>query len=103
MVISRLDDSLGSLGLEVQKTDPGTPFDPHRHEALLTGASDEYAEGLILQTLQSGYVYQDLLLRPARVQVSSGPEELPTESSESEPSESAEPQPSESADPSKAR
>jgi molecular chaperone GrpE len=77
MILARLESALASIGLEVQKTEPGTPFDPNYHEALMTAPSEEYPEGLILQTLQCGYVYQDQLLRPARVTVSAGPQSGP--------------------------
>jgi molecular chaperone GrpE len=99
MVLSRLDDFLASMGLETQKTEPGTPFDPNHHEAFMTGVSEEHAEGLILETFQPGYVYEDLLLRPARVKVSSGPEEVASESEEATAAEHGEPQPSKTAEP----
>jgi molecular chaperone GrpE len=86
MILSRLESHLASIGLATQETEPGTPFDPNQHEAMMTGVSEEHEEGMILDTFQPGYLYQDLLLRPARVQVSAGPEEP------------AEPQPSESGD-----
>jgi molecular chaperone GrpE len=73
MILTRLEDLLRSSGIEVQNTEPGTLFDPNRHEALAMGPSDQYPEGTILETLQRGYVYRDLLLRPARVRVSQGP------------------------------
>jgi molecular chaperone GrpE len=108
MVLSRLDDFLASMGVEMQKTEPGTPFDPNHHEAFMTGTSDEYAEGLILETFQPGYIYEEFLLRPARVKVSSGPEKPVSESEEPAAGESAEgdsaynesvePQPSEATD-----
>jgi molecular chaperone GrpE len=102
LILSRLDDLLASMGLEVQKTDPGTPFDPDRHEAFLAAPSEEHPEGLILDTLQPGYEYQGLLLRPARVKVSSGPEEQASSAGESNAGGAAEPQPSEAVDPAEA-
>ena len=78
LILSRLEESLRSVGLEVQPVEPGTPFNPDIHEAMLTEPSEDHAEGMILGTLQPGYVYQDLLLRPARVRVSSGPAEEPS-------------------------
>lgn len=73
MILNRLEDLLRASGLEVQDTTPGTLFDPHRHEALVMSPSEEYPEGTILETLRRGYMYRDIMLRPARVRVSQGP------------------------------
>jgi len=51
----------------------GEPFDPHVHAALMHEPSDEYAEGLVSEVLQSGYMLRDQVLRPAMVKVSAGP------------------------------
>ena len=49
----------------------GTQFDPNTMEALSTlPASDEYPDGSIIDTLESGWMYKDRVLRPARVVVS---------------------------------
>ena len=48
---------------------PGEPFDPNRHEALLQQPSD-FPEGSVVQTLQKGYSLHDRTLRPAQVAVS---------------------------------
>ncbi len=47
-------------------------FDPHTQEALLTQPSDE-PEGTVIQVIQKGFKLGDLVLRPARVVISSGP------------------------------
>jgi molecular chaperone GrpE len=73
LTLTRLEDYARSVGLERQPTDAGTPFDANGHEALLTSPSEEYPEGTILETLQPGYLFRGLLLRPARVRVSRGP------------------------------
>src|SRR5215210_6034599 len=46
----------------------GEPFDPHRHEALLSQPSDE-AEGTVIQVVQRGFTLGDRVVRPARVVV----------------------------------
>jgi molecular chaperone GrpE len=46
-------------------------FDPHTQEALLAQPS-EAEEGTVIQVVQKGYRLGDLVLRPARVVVSSG-------------------------------
>jgi molecular chaperone GrpE len=48
---------------------PGEPFDPNRHEALMQQQSD-LPEGSVVQTLQKGYALHDRTLRPAQVAVS---------------------------------
>jgi molecular chaperone GrpE len=70
LILSRLAETLRAQGLEEQPTPRGTPFDPEQHEALSTEATDEFPEDVILETLQPGYLFRGLLLRPARVRVS---------------------------------
>jgi molecular chaperone GrpE len=48
---------------------PGEPFDPNRHEALIHQPS-EHPEGSVVQTLQKGYSLHDRTLRPAQVAIS---------------------------------
>ena len=49
----------------------GAEFDPNTMEALSTlPASDEYPDGTVIDTLESGWMYKDRVLRPARVVVS---------------------------------
>jgi molecular chaperone GrpE len=48
---------------------PGEPFDPNRHEALMQQPSP-FPEGSVVQTLQKGYALHDRTLRPAQVAVS---------------------------------
>ena len=48
---------------------PGEPFDPTRHEALMHQPS-EFPDGSVVQVLQKGYALHDRTLRPAQVSVS---------------------------------
>ena len=50
---------------------PGDPFDPTRHEALMQAPS-QFPPGSVVQTLQKGYALHDRTLRPAQVSVSKG-------------------------------
>ncbi|HEV2294876.1 MAG TPA: nucleotide exchange factor GrpE [Tepidisphaeraceae bacterium] len=50
---------------------PGDPFDPTRHEALMQAPS-EFPPGSVVQMLQKGYALHDRTLRPAQVSVSKG-------------------------------
>ncbi len=54
-------------GLEEVDTDG--PFDPNRHEAVATEATNEVPANTILEVLQRGYVLGDRLVRPAAVKV----------------------------------
>lgn len=48
----------------------GSEFDPNTMEALTTlPASEEHPDGSIIDTLESGWMYKDRVLRPARVVV----------------------------------
>ena len=51
---------------------PGEPFDPTRHEALMQQDAPQYAEPSVTQLLQKGYSLHDRTLRPAGVAVSKG-------------------------------
>lgn len=75
LILSQLAETLRAQGLVEQPTPRGTLFDPEQHEALLTEPTREFPEGVILETLQPGYLYGGQLLRPARVRVSRAPAE----------------------------
>ena len=48
----------------------GSEFDPNTMEALTTlPASDDHPDGSVIDTLESGWMYKDRVLRPARVVV----------------------------------
>ena len=51
--------------------EPGLPFDPNVHEAVVAQESDDYPEGMIIAVLEPGYLLHGRLLRPARVIVAS--------------------------------
>ena len=54
----------------------GMAFDPNLHEAL---RQDKGKEGMVISEIQKGYTLHDKLLRPARVIVGSGEEEVKEE------------------------
>ncbi len=47
----------------------GQPFDPTRHEALATVRDFDGAPGTVVDEAGRGYLWNDELLRPARVRV----------------------------------
>jgi molecular chaperone GrpE len=70
-IAEKLESSLAKLGVE-RFGEPGTPFDPAVHDALMH-VEDELAEGTDVTTvvgvLQPGYRLGERILRPARVSV----------------------------------
>jgi len=51
----------------------GKEFDPNFHEAIFSEESDE-PEGTVLEVFSEGYIYDDKVLRPAKVKVAKGKE-----------------------------
>jgi molecular chaperone GrpE len=67
IVSGQLRSVLEGHGLEQVPAEPGLPFDPNLHEAVVAQESDEFDEGAIVAVLEPGYLLQGRLLRPARV------------------------------------
>ena len=64
------DQMLQSLEREgVRPVPPAETFDPRLHEAVATVESTELAPGTILEVLRPGYIWGDVVLRPAHVKV----------------------------------
>ena len=71
-MLEQFKNILGQRGLA--ESDPvGDAFDPKLHESVSQLASDDFAEGHILETVRIGYYFKEKLLRPASVVVSTGP------------------------------
>lgn len=70
LVAGQLRAVLESHGLEDVPAEPGLPFDPTLHEAVLVQAHDDLPEGSIVRVLERGYLLHGRLLRPAKVIVS---------------------------------
>jgi molecular chaperone GrpE len=70
-VEKQLDQILEQFGLQKIET-VGKAFDPKLHEAISTEASDQPADTIIAE-IEGGYLLNGLVLKPARVKVSSGP------------------------------
>lgn len=50
----------------------GEKFNPEQHEAIAMTHSSEYASGLVMDVIQTGYQLNGRVTRPARVVVSRG-------------------------------
>ena len=75
-VAETLEATVTKLGLE-RYGEPGDPFDPKVHEALMHEYSDEVDVPTCMQILMPGYRYGSRILRPARVAVAEPTEALP--------------------------
>jgi molecular chaperone GrpE len=67
-VAESLETAVAKLGL-VKFGEPGEPFDPAHHDALMHSYSDDVSEPTAVQILQPGYSYAGRVVRPARVAV----------------------------------
>jgi molecular chaperone GrpE len=67
-VAEALDAAVLKLGL-TRFGEPGDPFDPTQHEALMHAYSDDVTVPTAVQILQPGYSYAGRVVRPARVAV----------------------------------
>ncbi|HEY8728359.1 MAG TPA: nucleotide exchange factor GrpE [Acidothermaceae bacterium] len=77
-VAEALDAAVAKLGL-TKFGQPGDPFDPTQHEALMHSYSDTVTEPTAVQILQPGYSYAGRVVRPARVAVAEPTAALPTQ------------------------
>jgi len=75
-VADALESVLAKQGLE-RYGEPGDPFDPRIHEALMHQYSDEVDGPTCLAILQPGYRHGDRILRPTRVAVAEPTVDLP--------------------------
>lgn len=69
VLVDQLMKVLTVQNVEVIAPNPGDPFDPTKHEALMQQDSD-YPPNHVTQLLQKGYALRDRTLRPAQVAVS---------------------------------
>jgi molecular chaperone GrpE len=70
IVHDQLIAALRQRHVEEIAPEPGTPFDPNQHQALMQQADDRYKEPAVTQLLQKGYSLHGRVLRPAQVAVS---------------------------------
>lgn len=78
LVYKQLRDVLEKFGIKSFGAE-GQPFDPARHDAMMQIITDEVPENTVVQVLQDGYLYNDKILRHAKVGVSKKPEPKPEE------------------------
>ena len=56
---------------------PGTPFDPRRHEAVVSVPGTCRAEGEIVDEIRRGYTLRNRVIRPALVAVATAGDDAP--------------------------
>jgi molecular chaperone GrpE len=76
-VYKQLVDCLKKIGVGPMRSE-GKEFDPNLHEAVMREATDEYAEGIVMEELVRGYLLGDRVLRHAMVKVAAAPEPVVT-------------------------
>jgi molecular chaperone GrpE len=78
----KLRTLLESEGVSPIVADPGTPFDPREHEAIVNVPGSGRADGEIVEQIRRGYRLRDRVIRPALGAVAggdpSGPATTPT-------------------------
>ncbi|OCL25227.1 nucleotide exchange factor GrpE [Orenia metallireducens] len=68
MIYRQLNNLLTKTGVEAIVT-VGEEFDPNLHNAVMKEESEEYESGIIIEELQKGYIFNELVIRPAMVKV----------------------------------
>jgi molecular chaperone GrpE len=68
----KLRQLLESEGVKEIEAQPGTPFDPRQHEAIVNVPGTTHREGEIVDEIRRGYRLRDRVIRPALVAVASG-------------------------------
>jgi molecular chaperone GrpE len=71
LIYKQLTDELRREGLRAIEA-VGRRFDPHLHDAVETDPHSAAPANTVIEELQRGYVFQNRLLRPALVRVSTG-------------------------------
>jgi molecular chaperone GrpE len=75
----KLRQLLESEGVRPIPADPGSPFDPREHEAVVNVPGTDRREGEIVEEIRRGYRLRDRVIRPALVAVASGPAGAPAD------------------------
>lgn len=70
MTAQMLEKALAQFGMTSIIPTVGESFNPERHEAMTATPTKAFAANCVMQVIQSGFMLNDRLLRPARVIVS---------------------------------
>lgn len=69
LVFNKFNSVLKDAGVESFGS-AGDRFDPFRHEALLQKPASGYGTGFICEVFEKGYIFNNKIIRPAKVAVS---------------------------------
>ena len=69
IIYDQLLNILSGHSIEPIEVNPGDPFDPTLHEAMLRQESDEFEENAVIAEFARGYTINGITLRPAKVSV----------------------------------
>ena len=69
MIYRQLLQGLEQLGVEAVTAEPGTPFDPVCHEAVMAGEDAALPDNSVGMVFETGYRLKERVLRPAKVRV----------------------------------
>ena len=68
LILDKLPETLEKMRIKPIGV-PGEPFNPELHNAVMHEESDAFGENEIMDVLQSGYLYEDRVIRYAMVKV----------------------------------
>jgi molecular chaperone GrpE len=69
LTLTQFKQALQNAGAEPISVERGTPFDPRVHEAVMQEEADDLPDRAVVKTLQTGFMYNDRVLRAAKVVV----------------------------------
>ncbi|MHA1147265.1 MAG: nucleotide exchange factor GrpE [Promethearchaeota archaeon] len=69
MLINNFEKLMQEEGITPMEVE-GKEFDPYKHEALMVEENDELPENTIIEELDKGYLFNNKVLRPAKVKIS---------------------------------
>lgn len=72
MIRGQMEDMLRRRGVTRISVVPGDVYDPNIAEAITEAPSDSIPEGNVVEEIESGYRFEEKVIRPARVKVSKG-------------------------------
>lgn len=75
LIYDHMMEILANQGMRKVEVKPGDVFDPNFMEAVSAVPTDEHKDHTIIEVVQDGYVYGDIVVRPAKVVVAVAPKE----------------------------
>ena len=72
LVLEQFHQTIASQGVKTIEPQNGDAFDPNLHEALSYNNSKDIKEDHVIETIRTGYLFNDRLIRAANVIISSG-------------------------------